>query len=52
MKQKRTPAASMQLRGLIVPESEDGDDFDGKSKNICIFLKIFQEKFCELNRLY
>lgn len=42
----------MQLRGLIVPESEDGDDFDGKSKNICNFSKIFQEKFCGLNKLY
>lgn len=49
---KRTPAASMQLRGLIVPESEDGDDFDGKSKKICNFTKNFQEKFCGLNKIY
>lgn len=42
----------MQLRGLIVPESEDGYDFDGKSKNICNFSKIFQEKFCGLNKIY
>lgn len=42
----------MQLRGLIVPESEDGDDLDGKSKNICNFTKNFQEKFCKLNIMY
>lgn len=42
----------MQLRGLIAPESEDGDDFDGKSKNICRFVKKIQEKFCGLNKIY